>query len=138
MKVIGLNDKEYNLNLANYSTKREQCSYYHKLARELLQDMFKGYNIYEEIKLPGTVNPAKKSALHLDFFIPNAKLGIEVHGEQHFKYIPYFHKTKEGFLRSKARDRAKAEWCVINNINLIELRWDESLEYWRNKIECQR
>lgn len=138
MKVIGLNDKEYNLNLANYSIKREQCSYYHKLARELLQDMFKGYNIYEEIKLPGTVNPAKKSALHLDFFIPNAKLGIEVHGEQHFKYIPYFHKTKEGFLRSKARDRAKAEWCVINNINLIELRWDESLEYWRNKIECQR
>lgn len=138
MKVIGLNDKEYNLNLNNYISQRIQCSYYHKLARELLCDMFKGYNIYEEVKLPGTVNPAKKSVLHIDFLIPNAKLGIEVHGEQHFKYIPYFHKTKEGFLRSKARDRAKAEWCAINNISLVELRWDESVEHWRNKIECQR
>lgn len=138
MKVVGLNGLEYNLDLNRYSNRREKCSYYHKVARELLHEMFQGYNIYEEVKLPGTVNPAKKSALHIDFFIPNAILGIEVHGEQHFKYIPYFHKSKAGFLKSKARDLDKNQWCILNNIKLVELRWDESIDHWRNKIECSR
>jgi len=138
MKVVGLNGREYNLDLKRYSKPRQKCSYYHKVARGLLQKIFSGYNVYEEVKLPGTVNPAKKSVLYLDFYIPNAIIGVEVHGQQHFKYVPYFHKSKAGFLRSKARDKVKAEWCELNGITLVELRWDESEEYWREKIERSR
>ena len=108
------------------------------MARDLLHEMFSGYNIYEEVKLPGSTDPSKKSVLYLDFFIPNDKIGIEVHGEQHFKYTPFFHKSKIEFLYSKARDRAKGEWCEKNNITLVELRWDDSLEHWREKIERSR
>lgn len=138
MKFIGLNGKEYNIDLKKYSIQKTTSSQYHKAARDLLCDIFHGYNIYEEVKLPGTVDPAKKSALHIDFFIPNATIGVEVHGEQHFKYVPFFHKTKAGFLQSKARDKKKIEWCTVNNITLIELRWDESIEQWREKIERSR
>ena len=138
MKVMGLNGREYNLDLKKYSKQRQKCSYYHHLARELLHDMLPGYNIYEEVKLPGSVNPAKKSVLYLDFYIPNAIMGIEVNGQQHYKYVPYFHKSKAGFLQAKARDRAKAEWCELNEITLVQLRWDDSLEYWRKQIERSR
>ena len=138
MKVMGLNGREYNLDLKKYSKQRQKCSYYHHLARELLHDMFSGYNIYEEVKLPGSVNPAKKSVLYLDFYIPNAIIGIEVNGQQHYKYVPYFHKSKAGVLQAKARDRAKAEWCELNEITLVQLRWDDSLEYWRKQIERSR
>ena len=100
--------------------------------------MFRGYNIYEEVKLPGSVKPAKKSVLYLDFFIPNAIMAVEVHGEQHFKYVPYFHKSKAGFAQAKKRDLDKKEWCRINEITLVELRWDEDPEYWREKIESRR
>lgn len=135
MKVIGLNGKEYNLDLKKYSNPRDRCSYYHKIARSLLHEMFSGYNIYEEVKLPGSRDPSKKSVLYLDFLIPNRKIGVEVHGEQHFKYTPFFHKTKIEFLHAQARDRAKINWCEVNSISLVELRWDENIEYWRNKIE---
>ena len=61
MKVTGLNGREYDLDLKKYSKQRSKCSYYHKRVRELLSEIFSGYNVYEEVKLPGTVNPAKKS-----------------------------------------------------------------------------
>ena len=38
-------------------------------------------------------------------------------------------------MKAKARDRDKAEWCRINDIELIVLRFDDSEEYWRDKLE---
>ena len=138
MKVMGLNGREYTLDLKRYSKQRSNCSLYHKMARDLLSEVFSGYSIYEEVKLPGSVKPSKKSVLYLDFYIPNAIMAVEVHGEQHFKYIPYFHKNKFGFAMAKKRDLDKKEWCRINGIELVELRWDDSMEYWRDKIERSR
>jgi len=138
MKVFGLNKREYILDLKKCSKPRDRCSVYHKMARVLLHEMFSGYNIYEEVKLPGSTDPSKKSVLYLDFFIPNGKVGVEVHGEQHFKFVPFFHKTKMQYLQAKARDVAKIQWCEINSFKLIELRWDDNIEYWREKIERSR
>lgn len=135
MKVIGLNGREYNLDLKKYDKKSAKCSFYHKRAREILAEKFKGYSIYEEVKLPGSTNPAKKSVLYLDFLIPNAKIGVEVHGEQHFKFIPYFHKTKAGWLFSQMRDRQKEQWCDLNDLELIVFRFDSSEDCWRGQIE---
>ncbi len=139
MKVTGLNGYEYNLDLKKYSVQRSKCSFYHKRARAMLNELFKGYSVYEEVKLPGSVNPAKKSVLYLDFFVPSVMMGVEVHGEQHFKFVPFFHKTKAEFAMSKKRDLDKIEWCELNNIDLVALRFDSSEEYWREQIvNCQR
>lgn len=135
MNVVGLNGRDYRIDLKKYEKQRTKCSYYHKIAREILNEKFKGFTVYEEVKLPGTVNPAKKSALYLDFFIPRVMIGVEVHGEQHFKYVPYFHKSKAGFLQAKKRDLDKEEWCRINEIDLVVLRYDSSEDYWRDQID---
>ena len=133
MKCTGLNGRDYYLDLKKYIPNgRGNRSRYHLQARELLRDMFKGYNILEEVKLPGSSE--KRSALFLDFFIQNHSLALEVHGSQHFEYTPYFHKTKAGFLQAKKRDLDKAAWCNKNEIHLLVLRFDETA-LWREQIE---
>jgi hypothetical protein len=133
MKVVGLNGKEYTLKLTKYLKQRGKCSSYHAAARELIEGMFRGYRVYEEVKLPGTVNPAKKATLFLDFFIPEFDLAIEVHGNQHFEFVPFFHKSKAGYIEYQHRDRCKQAWCDKNNIKLLVLRFDEQ-ENWSKQL----
>jgi len=140
MKVVGLNGREYNINLKKYLVKRNDKtvkSKYHIAARELLADMFSGYTVLEEVKLPGSRCPSKKSALFLDFFIPTLMLGIEVHGRQHYEFCKFFHKTMAGFLQSNKRDFIKEDWCELNDIELIVLKYSDSIEDWRNQIDSR-
>jgi hypothetical protein len=139
MKVTGFNGSEYNLDLKKYiRNHRGKRSQYHILARGVISELFNGYSILEEVKLPGSRDPAKRSVLYLDFFIPNIKVGVEVHGEQHYKYVPFFHKSKAGFLQAQTRDRIKVEWCELNSIELIVLKYDSTEEYWREQLERRR
>ena len=140
MKVTGLNGREYNLDLKKYIVKKDdktKKSRYHIMARDLLHEMFSGYNTLEEVKLPGSRCPSKRSVLFLDFFIPNLSLGVEVHGKQHYEYCKFFHKTKAGFLTSVKRDDIKEQWCTLNNIELIVLKYSDSTEKWRGQIDSR-
>ena len=38
------------------------------------------------------------------------------------------------FLKAKARDRDKVKWCELNEINIVELKYDESDEQWEDRI----
>ena len=140
MKVVGLNGREYNVDLKKYIVRKDDKtvkSKYHLAARDLLQEMFSGYTIAEEMKLPGSRDPAKKSTLFLDFFIPNLQLGVEVHGQQHYKFCKFFHKTKAGFLTSLKRDFIKEDWCNLNGIELMVLKYSDSVEDWRKQIDSR-
>jgi len=139
VRIVGLNGREYNLNLQKYhSNDRAKKSFYHIAAEGVIKDVFRGYNVYEEVKLPGSTKPSKRSVLYLDFLVPNAKIAIEVHGQQHFKFVKFFHKTRAGFAQAKGRDRDKQEWCNVNGIELVVFRFDEDPEYWREKLELAR
>jgi len=140
MKVVGLNGREYNINLKKYIVKRNDKtvkSKYHIAARELLAEMFNGYTVLEEVKLPGSRCPSKKSVLFLDFFIPSLMLGIEVHGRQHYEFCKFFHKTMAGFLQSNKRDFIKQDWCELNGVELIVFKYSDSIEDWRNQIDSR-
>lgn len=140
MKVLGLNGREYIIDLKKYIVSNDDKtvkSKYHMAARQLLADMFKGYTVLEEVKLPGSRCPSKKSALFLDFFIPNFSLGIEVHGQQHYEFCKFFHKTKAGFLTSRKRDFIKEDWCKLNSIDLIVLKYSDKTQDWRDQIESR-
>lgn len=140
MKVVGLNNKIYIINLRKYivhGNKVKNQSSYHLEARRLLREYFPGYIVYEEMKLPGSRDPSKKSVLFLDFFIEKEMLGIEVHGRQHYDFIPFFHKTKAGFLQAQTRDLIKQQWCELNNIELIVFKYSDDIETWREQIECR-
>jgi hypothetical protein len=62
-------------------------------------------------------------------------MAFEVHGEQHYEYCPFFHKSKADFLKAKARDEDKIEWCQINDIQIIVLNFKENDDEWRKHIK---
>jgi predicted adenine nucleotide alpha hydrolase (AANH) superfamily ATPase len=74
----------------------------------------------------------------LDFYIPLSKLCIEVHGEQHYKFIPFYHGNIMSFLKAQKKDREKKEWCDNNNIRYIELPYNENQEQWINRINHEQ
>jgi hypothetical protein len=137
MKAKGINGKEYVWNLTSYDVFNDDSrkrSKYHIRARKLLKEIFNSYRILEEVKLPGSTSLHRKSVLYLDFYIPTISLAVEVHGQQHYEYSPFFHKNKADFLKSKTRDEDKIEWCDLNGIQLITLKYSESDDEWRKRI----
>jgi len=66
-------------------------------------------------------NPITNQQLELDCYNPSLRLAVEYQGEQHYKYIPHFHSTRDSFLNQKYRDEIKRDLCEKNNITLIEV-----------------
>lgn len=65
------------------------------------------------------LNNISGSNLELDCFNPELKIAVEYNGEQHYKYIPYFHSSKDAFYNIKYRDDIKKRLCSENGIKLI-------------------
>lgn len=68
--------------------------------------------------------PIPQERLYLDFFMPHHKLAFEYQGIQHDQFVKLFHGDRKGFERAQARDTRKREWCILNEITLIEVRGD--------------
>ena len=138
MKVIGINGKEYAWNLTSYNVDandKRKRSKFHVRARKLLKTIFHSYRILEEVKLPGSTESHRKGVLYLDFYIPQIMMAIEVHGQQHYEYTPFFHKNKADFAIAKAKDEDKISWCELNKIDIIVLKYSDTDEQWREQIE---
>ncbi len=132
MKIKGLDGKKYSWSfygqMPDISDERKRSSL-HIRARNLLKSLYPVDRILEEVHLPGSGN------LYADFWLPLRNKIIEVHGEQHYKFIPFFHGTQLNFLSSKANDNNKKEWCSVNGIILVELPYNESDEQWKSRIQ---
>jgi very-short-patch-repair endonuclease len=76
-----------------------------------------------------------KGLLRYDFFIPDRNMLIEYDGEQHFKYIPFFHETIQGFEEQQIKDEIKNCYAKDNNICLLRIKHnDDILLKLREKI----
>ena len=64
-------------------------------------------------------NVITNSNLELDCYNDELRLAVEYNGEQHYKYVPYFHKTKDAFYNLKYRDDMKRRLCAENGVRLI-------------------
>ena len=140
MRAIGLDGKEYKWNITNYVPDKHSerpRSQYHIKARTLLREIFPRDRLLEEVSLPGSKTTFRKSVLYADFYIPNRNLIIEVHGEQHYAFNSFYHKNKIDFFKSQQRDRDKAEWCQLNDLRLVALKYSDSAETWRKLINEQ-
>ena len=59
-----------------------------------------------------------------DFYLPNycgRAILIEVDGEQHFKQVKHFQKTKNDFKKTQEHDRRKNSYALSHNITLIRI-----------------
>ena len=88
--------------------------------KQFLKTYWKGDVVFEELRIVGT-------RLSLDFYNANKKVAIEVQGQQHFKYIPFFHNTRGSYLKQIKRDVKKNEFCDLNKIHLVEIYPNDSL-----------
>tara|TARA_Y100001973_G_C5071042_1_gene267596 strand:+ start:207 stop:755 length:549 start_codon:yes stop_codon:yes gene_type:complete len=63
--------------------------------------------------------------MYADIYFPKHNLVIEYHGQQHYIFPNFFHKTREEFDLAQARDRRKKSLIKSHNIKFIEWRYDE-------------
>lgn len=78
------------------------------------------YKIITDLKLFG-----KQGCFIVDFYLPKENLIIEFNGKQHYVTVPHFHREKSDFLKQKRRDQKLRDWCKDNNINLLEIKYDQ-------------
>jgi hypothetical protein len=132
MNIVDLDGNNIQWHLKGYIAKGrlQNKSSYHLLARNLLIDTYPTLQILEEVPIPLNA----RETLYLDFYLPLLKTCIEVHGEQHYRFVPYYHGNMMSFLKAQKKDRQKKDWCEINNIKYIELPHYESTEEWKAKI----
>lgn len=126
MKIQGLDGKNYSWTPkgANVSSR----SSYHILARKLITEIWPANPVLEEVFLPGSYG------LSADFIVFGPKIILEVHGEQHYQFSPFFHESKDKFILQQNRDIQKQEWCNLNSFTYIELPYNESENEWRQRI----
>ncbi len=113
------------------ATDNRPRSSYHLNARKLLKEVFPACQALEEVK----IQIRRNEFLFVDFYIPRLDMMVEVQGEQHFQFSSHFHKSRMDFLMQKKRDREKAEWCALNNLQLVYLNYNEDIDVWRSKFK---
>lgn len=132
MLVKDLDNNVHNWNLRGNMArgKIDNKSSLHLRARTILQNTFPTMQILEEVPIP----LRRSETLYLDFYLPLNKLCVEVHGEQHYKFVAHYHNNPMGFVKQKKRDKEKIEWCEINDITYVELPYDEDDSQWEKRI----
>lgn len=65
-----------------------------------------------------------KRLLKFDFYLPSINCCVEFQGRQHYVPIDLF-GGEEGFKVSKLRDSIKRKYCKLNNIKLVEIKYNE-------------
>lgn len=75
--------------------------------------------------------------LEIDLYNDDLKLGIEVQGDQHYKFTPFFHRNKETFLNQRYRDEMKKQKCMKEGITLIEIPYSVGEKKLKNYLVNQ-
>lgn len=71
------------------------------------------------INIDTNINPSGNA--YIDFYLPDHNIFIEYNGVQHYKNSKYF--KGYNFNRQQARDQFVKQYCLNNNILLIEIKY---------------
>ena len=131
MNVVDLDDIVHKWSLKGHIAKgsMKNKSSLHLQARTLIKETFPTLQVLEEVGIPIRRN----ETLYLDFYLPLKKMCVEVHGEQHYKFVQFYHNNTMGFIKHKKRDMQKKEWCEKNDIIYIELAYNQT-EHWKESL----
>lgn len=99
----------------------------HLRARAILKEEYPTLQLLEEVPMP----LKKGVTLYMDFYLPLKKICVEVHGEQHYRFIPFYHSNLISFTKAKKRDLEKSEWCEQNAIRYVVFPFDATDDEWR-------
>lgn len=85
-----------------------------KKVKDAIWGLWKYDVVFEEFPIVGT-------RLSLDFFNATTNVAIEVQGNQHTKFVKFFHRSESNYLDQIYRDVKKADFCEANDIELLEI-----------------
>ena len=129
MKLLDINGKEVRIQIrqSDYPMREVSRSNIQHEVGQKLQEMFPHETILEEFPIPG-------SRMTLDYFMPRLMIAVEVDGEAHDHYIPFFHgqMSDKKFTKQVKNDMSKNKWCEINGIKLVRItkKSDLSKDGW--------
>lgn len=103
----------YDALINGYRLKKNQLVHSHireSRLRIILNRLYGKNNVIEEVVFTWCKNPVTGACMRYDFAVTTDKTFlIEFNGEQHYKYIKFFHKNKETFKEQQIRDKIKKE-----------------------------
>jgi|APSaa5957512622_1039677.scaffolds.fasta_scaffold203420_2 hypothetical protein len=102
----------------------------HLIAKDIIKELYPVHIILEEVTLP----IRRGTKLRADFFIPSHLIIVEVQGKQHFEFNSFHYNNRRDFAKAKARDGLKKEWTYLNDIELVELPYNESRDEWVGRL----
>lgn len=97
------------------------------MTRAVLESMFKPHK-FPKVRLEYIVNPVTNHPLEFDCYCDDLKTAVEYNGIQHYKYVPYFHKSKQDFYNQQYRDRIKQQLCDQYGIKLINIPYTVAIK----------
>jgi len=97
------------------------------ITRAVLESMFNPHK-FPKVRLEYILNPVTMTPLEFDCYNDELKLAVEYNGIQHYKFVPYFHKTRQDFYNQQYRDRIKQELCDKYNIELLNIPYTVSVK----------
>ena len=112
-------DKDYEV--LQYVKSKSYASKLEALCAQVMRDT--NVDFRQQIRIP------ELGKLRIDFQadIDGHELYIEVDGAQHYKWIQYFHKTREDFLNQQKRDQRKNDYFRKTEKDFIRLRFDDDI-----------
>jgi len=109
----------------------------HNYTYQEIRKCFPEYSIKENY-MPDWLLSSNNTRLELDIFIPMRFLAIEIQGEQHVNYTPFFHKTYKHFQDQQKRDKEKQDLCYGQGITLIEVFSVDDVDTLVKKINSKK
>ena len=82
--------------------------------------------------------PKFLGGLELDGYSEELQIAFEYQGEQHYNYVPFFHKTISAFEKLKADDEKKKALCAEHEVRLFRIpcwiKWGELPSYLSERL----
>ncbi|KRK80441.1 hypothetical protein FD03_GL001862 [Companilactobacillus nodensis DSM 19682 = JCM 14932 = NBRC 107160] len=91
-------------------------------------------NFITQMKTLKCINTITHYQLPYDFELTDYKIIIEVQGEQHFKFIPYFHQTEKNFSYQLWKDNLKKNYAEKRNYIFLAISYPEIKNHVYQKI----
>lgn len=114
MTLYNINGKLVTKNVSKYRIgwDDKSCSKIQTAIKLFLKPYWLGHIVYEEFPVYGT-------KLRVDILNATLRIAVEVDGEQHSSYNPFFHGSRSGYLASIKRDMQKRQWLEQNEFRII-------------------
>ena len=97
--------------------------------RKILQNMFRFK--FKSIRPAWLTNPKTGRRLEIDCYCRELRLCVEIDGEQHNKYLPFYHGTYQKFLEMRERDVMKNIMIRQRGLKMVRIPFhvpDQQLE----------